>query len=312
MTEQITNDSLDRFRTLTSYDIGVFFKNYIEFIDTYYSNIINFFSGSSDIVPTLSFSKLDWLLKEYKKIIDVIILNANSLDNYEFWALTEYIEDIGHAIEAADNTSKWLRSSSTKNGYKQQIISEQMTSQGQGLEDLERKVLRSSNPNDTWVNTALENELREEDYTLDGGYLIKVIYKNNAALSLNSVVDNIDVPEKTYGLDIDQNILFTNDDLVVLSYKDTLLQCASILTALKREDDPSFPERGLNVKTLIGSNVAAISYPIIFRDLAANFATDDSFKSFSITDVRRDKDAILLDFTVQTKAGDSFNDSVQL
>jgi hypothetical protein len=312
MTEIITSDALDKFEQITSYDIRSFFINYLDFNDSHYSNIVNFFAGVSNVTPTESIDLLNYLIKEQKKIIDVTILNAVSLDNYEFWALVEYVEDIGHTLETTSNVSKWLRSSITKDGYKQQVIVEHMTSQHQGLEDVERKVLASNNPRDSWVDTALENQLTEEDYTLDGGYLIKIIYKNNNALFLEGVVDNIDEPKKTYGLDINRRIMFENSDIAVLSYEDTIRQCAEILTGLKRGDDPVFPDRGVNVKAIVGNSIAAIYYPAIFRDLAAVFATDDSFKSLFVTDIRREADAILLDFTVETKAGDVFNKSVQL
>lgn len=312
MTNIVTRDTLDDFERLSSYDIETFFNNYIEFSEFHYANITNFFSGVSSIVPTESINKLSWLVKEYKKIVDVTILNAVSLSNLQYWDLLEYIEDIGHALETADNSSKWLRSALTSTGYKQQVVVDYMLSQGETLEQAERKALKSTNFRDTWVETALENNLEEEDYDGDGGALIKVIYKNNSSLILEGVVDNIDTPEKTYGKDIDRNITFEDDDLKVLSYQDTLTQCVDILTNLKREDDPAFPDRGINTKAIIGGNLAAISYPSIFRDLAGNFATDDSFKAISITDVKKNQDIIYLDFQIETKAGDVFSRQVQL
>lgn len=312
MAEKISDTALDNFERLASYDIRTFFTNYLDFVDVQYANITNFFSGKSNVVPTTSFNKLDWLIREQKKVIDVTILNATSLQGYEYWTLLEYIEDIGHVLETANNASKWLRSSITKNGYKQQVQIDVVANQGQGLEGIERDKLKSTTFNDSWVQTALQNELREEDYDLSGGYLLKAIYKNNASIYLNSVVDNINTPEKTYGLDIDRNITFENDDLVTLPYKETIFQCAEILTGLKKEDDPAFPERGINSKLLVGSNIAAVSYPAIFRDLAANFATDDSFKSFAITNIRREQDALYVDFKVETKAGEYFNNTASI
>lgn len=311
MTEKISNDTLDNFQRLTSYDIRTFFQSYLSFIDVDYSNITNFYTAASNVVPTGSFNNLASLIEEQKKIIDVTILNAPSLNEYTYWALLEYVEDIGHVLETADNASKWLRSSITKTGYKQQVQMDLMADQGEGLESIERNKLRSTTFNDSWVQTALDNQLREEDYTLDGGYLIKAIFKNNSSIFLNGIVDNIDSPLKTYGLDIDRNLKIVDSDLAVLSYQDTILQCAEILTGLKKEDDPTFRDRGTNPK-LIGSNVAGISYPSIFRDLAANFATDDSFKSFGITKLRREQDAIYIDFKVTTKAGESFDSSKQI
>lgn len=310
-TENITKEILVRFKEITLFDIAGFLSRYVEFSDIHYSNIVNYFSGVSDVSPTESFNSLKNLTADYKVLSDIIVLNSASFDNYEFWILVEYIEDIGGALDSANNASKWLRSAVTKSGYKRQVVSNIVVSQGQKLEDIERDNLKSSNEDD-WVETALNNNLREEDYNLDGGSLIKVIYKNNAAFFLNGVVDNIDTPEKTYGLDIDRFIKFENDDLVVLSYRDTFLQSMKVLTDLKRGDDPAFYERGIDVKSIVGGSLAGISYPIVFRQLASNFSTDDGFKSFAITDVKRDKDAVLIEFEIESRAGEVFNDIMQV
>jgi hypothetical protein len=241
-----------------------------------------------------------------------VILNSASFDNYDYWALLEYVEDIGHALETVNNISKWLRSSIIGIGNQANVRVDIMAEQGEGLESIERNKIRSIEYNDSWVQTALENELREEDYDLSGGYIIRAVFKNNASIFLNSVVDNIDSAEKTYGKDIDRNIGWSDDDLNVLEYKDTILQSADILTGLRKGDDPSFPDRGINPKILVGSNIAAISYPTIFRDLAASFATDDSFKSFGITKIKREQDSLEIEFRVSTRAGDTFNRSSQV
>lgn len=312
MNETIDDIVIDDFERLTSYDVGTFFENYLEFIEIHYSNITNFYSGISNVVPTVANNKLANLIKEHKKIIDVTILNAESISDHGYWQLLEYIEDIGHVLETANNVSKWLRSSTTKNGYKQQVIVEYMLGQGESLELAERRSLKSNDPSETWIETALQNELREDDYDLDGGYLIKATYKNNASLFLTGIVDNIDTPEKTYGLDIKKTLEWSNSDLVTLNYQDTIQQCAEILANLQKEQDPAFPERGISTKSIIGQSSAGISYPIIFRDLATNFATDDSFKSFQIIDIRRQNDAIYLDFSVETKGGDIISNSIAI
>lgn len=313
MSEQITDQILDDFEAATKYDISQFLADYISFIETDYSTIANYYSGFSDINPKGELKRLDNLIKEQKKIIEIIGLNANTLANYEFWVVTEYIEDIGNALETAYNSNIWLRSSQTKDGFKRNIVMITTTAQNQGLEELERDNLKSNDP-DSWVDTALQNQLREEDYTLAGGYLIKVIYKNNSAIALNSVIDNVDAPEKTYGKDIDRRVIIdtTESDLTCLSHADTLAQSAKILTDLKKGDDPDFIDRGLDVKNTVGGNIAAISYPIIFRQLAGNFATDDSFKSFAIKDIKRDIDALFVEFEVETRSREIIPQSLPL
>lgn len=314
MNEFIDKQTLDDFYRITSYNVEVFINTFTDFAENDYPNISNFFSGSSDVLPTESLYKLKSLISEKKKVTDVIILNSTSLENYKYWVLVDKIESIGYVLESANNISKWSRSASTKSGYRQQVIDMVTLSQGQTLQDVERKLLASSDP-DSWALTAIENSLAEDDYTLEGGQLIKAIYKNNNSLFLEGVVDNIDAPEKTYGLDIDQNITIdlVTEDLKVLSYQNTLLQSMKILTNLNVEDDPDFPSRGLKLKgTVLGGNVAGISYPIIFRDLALNFATDDSFKSVTVIDIRRDQDGVYLDFNAETRVKGIFSSSVRL
>ena len=143
--------------------------------------------------------------------------------------------------------------------------------------------------------------------------MIQFSSKNNTSFFINGIVDNIDSADKTYGLDIDQIIKFSNDDLNVLGYKDTMFQSVSILTNLQKGDDPAFPDRGIDVKSVVGqnSNLAGIAYPIIFRQLAANFATDDSLKSFSITDVKKNVEVTEIQFQVETRTGDFFSQTIR-
>lgn len=310
MTEPLTSDTLDDFESITKFPIRTFLQDYTDFVDTFYSQITDFFSGNNTIVPTEAFNRLQSLTQRQHDAINVVILNNSTLDNYEFWILTEYLEDIGQSLETANNLSRWLRSAVTQDGYKQQVITEEILSQGQQLEAFERDVIGSTQPQDTWVDTALQNQLREEDYDLTGGQLLSVSFKNSLSLSLDSVVDNIDAPQKTYGLDVNQTLTWESDDLEVLSYDDTLQQSISILASLKRGDDPAFPDRGVNAK--VGGNIAGISYPIIFRDMAQVFATDDCFKSFAVTDVSRNQDAVFINYQVQTKAGSFASKNVQV
>ncbi len=310
VSEVIKPETIERFEELTSYNITLFLSNYVLFVDVEYGNIVNYYSGISKSNPTKSLNSLNWLIDEQKKIIDVFILNSSSFDNYQFWTLLEYIEDIGSTLQTADNSSKWLRSTITKDGYKQLIETEYVARQGESIEDIERNVLASSDSQESWVDTALRNELNEEDYTLEGGYFLKVTYKNNSGITIQSVVDNINTSDKTYGLDIQKDLLFENNDLKVLGYRDTILQAANIYVNLLKGDNPTFPNDGIDKKMIIGSAIAAVSYPVIFRQLASLYAKDDRFKEFMIQNVRRDKDAIFIDFQVKTRAKEVISETV--
>lgn len=310
--EPLSDDLLDNFERLTGYDVRAFLNSFLSFSDSDYPAINNFYVGTSDVLPTVALTHLTSLIAEYGRLNDVIQLNATLLEAYQYWVLTEYLDTISHSLESTQRLSRWARSAPTKSGYRKQVISDYMLGQGETLQDVNRKVLGSNDP-DGWVDVALQNGLAEDDYTLLGGTLIKVIFQNNTSFVLNSVVDNVDSQDKVYGTDVRATIGFDEDteDLVVLSPANTNLQSIEILSSLQKGDDPSIPQDGMVLKgTVLGGNIAGVAFPALFRDLAANFATDDSFKAIGITDVRRDADVTYLDITVQPKSGDLKKSSI--
>lgn len=307
--EDLTKDVLDDFKTLTKFDIKSLLQDYSDFVKTDYNQIVNYYNGITITRPATSFSNLKDLTKRGIQAIEVTIGSNSTLENYQYWVLLEYIENINSFLETCNNLSRWCRSVVTGAGYQRNILVDKMLNQGQTLENFEEVVLGGQDPQEDWIDTALQNQMKEEDYDLQGGQLMKVTYKGGG-LWLQGVVDNIDSSMKIYGLDLNRNITWENDDLQILDYTDTLLQSVDILATLKQGDDPDFIARGINAK--IGGNIAGITYPIIFRAMASSFATDDSLQSFSITDISRQQDAVFINYTVRTKTGDFFSNKAQL
>lgn len=307
----LTVDMIADFKIATSYDVTAFFSNYISFVDNNYPAIADYFSGISIVYPTDSFNALFSLIKEGQKIESVMQANASAMGAYEYWIVAEQIDDINNALMTANNASKWLRSSITSNKYVPAVQVNYMSRQNQGLEDIERDVLKSDNPEEDWVQTALDNGLREEDYSLSGGYLIKVVYNNAKSINIQTIIDNINTSDKTYGLDLNKQLTFIDSDLQVLSYKDTAFQSALILGGLVQGDNPTYPQVGIS-NQFIGSNIASVAYPTLFRQMAATFSTDDSFKNFAIIDVSRSQDIINVEFSISTRAGEVFKQIIQL
>lgn len=304
--EEIPIDILDEFKSFTQYDVEQFLVDYVNFADNHYNNIYTYYSGESDVRDSLSFDELKRLIGEQMKITDIFTSNSKSLTNYGYWILLEKIEDIGLQLGTTSNLSRWLRSSKISGDlYNTSLEREYTAIQGQSLEQIEQDVSSSTNSQGDWVDTALRNELAEEDYNVtEGGYLLKISFKNRSSIFLGSVVDNIDSIEKTYGLDINRVLLFENDDLKVLSPKETILQAAEILSDLHRGDNPFHLNDGIDERIIIGSTIMGIAYPIVFRQLADTFGKDDTFASISIIDVTNDSDSVLIEFEVETRAGE--------
>lgn len=305
--ETLSDEILDFFFSLTGVDVREFFQDFINFIDNNYTDIANYYSGITTEPNAIAFAELDDINRRHGNIIDLFDVNANRFQNYDGWILLERVEEVGTLLETINNLRRWLRSNATNSGFSTRPQIPYVAKQSESLEDIQQNVVSSNEPQDDWVELALSNDLREEDYTNEGGYILKVDFQNNELLILNSVVDSIDTVEKAYGLDIDRKLTFDDSDLKVLSPRQTIEQAANILVGLQRGDNPAFPNDGVDVNKLIGSSLIGISYPTIFRQLSNSFSKDDTFKSFSVINIRQNQDALFVDFSIETRAGDVLN-----
>ena len=307
MIEVLDSATVDEFTSITRYPLVSYFQKFDSFMKNDYKNIIGYYSGNTSTLNTEPFNNLNDLIDQTQDLFAVFSLNKNVLSNYKFWILIDNIEQIDTALLMINNASKWLRSTISNGGFNPNPAIEIPFNQGQTLESIERDVLGSSDWDNTWSNLASKNDLREEDYTSQGGFLIKANFdyiSNN--FKINSIVDN-PVGDKVLGIDLDRKIQYdtVNQDLVILAPKDTFYQNASILVNLKQGDNPEFPNQGVNSKLIVGSNINNITYPIIFRQLSALMRADDTIKSFTIIDINRLQDSVNLQFTIESRLGDA-------
>jgi len=315
--ESVTQDMVDSFFDLTKFDVGKYIDDFVFFTQSQYPSILEYYDSQDYTWPAEEMKACKELLKRAHKAEELLTIHSESLDAYKFWILSEHLDDMRWLLETANKSEMWSRSIPT---FKKTAVSSYMMRQGQLLERVNTDVAFSSDP-DNWVNIGMDNKLMETDYSIEGGVLIKLRFNSNGVTKIFSVLDGLDIPEKIYGKDIDANIKFvetttlqnpdlpesvtnrriTVNDLAVLGYEDTLLQTIQILTNLKNGDDPSFPDRGMRLQ--VGSSLASIFYPAIFRELSGNFATDDSFNSVSVINIKTETDAVFIEFEVETRIG---------
>jgi len=172
----------------------------------------------------------------------------------------------------------------------------------QTLENLSKTVGSVDVEND-WIKIALRNDLAEEDYTTEGGNVLSIAFRNKLKINIQSIVDNID-GEKIYGIDINKQITFIDDDLQALSYQDTIKQTVDVLANLRMGHTPEFPLDGVQSKLVVGSNRNSVAYPILFRQLYSTFQKDDTLKSFAVKKIENTEDILEMDFEVETRFGE--------
>lgn len=311
------NNVLNEFKQITQIDIADFFSRVILFINNERRSIINFYNGSSSEIDPKSFTVLKKLQKELKQIFESFQLNSNSFYNSRWWDLLEQIELIDNNFNSLKNIHRWSRSSLTKFGYDSNIQLSYVMSENQTLEKISQDILLQENPNDQWYDIALLNDLKEEDYSIDGGKEIQLSFpKINRGLMIQSVMD-VMVGKAVYGLDLDQNFQFSFDsngfcDLKILNYNDTILQAVSILAKLKKNSNPDYPNQGLQSSIIIGGNRALMNYPIIIRQMTQTFSTDDTLKNFTVKNIAFEQDNLLISYEVETRLDEVFDGQISI
>ena len=304
---------LNIFEKVTRYPATQLLQDYIDFTDNDVSKLYQFYSGNSKTLNIEANDELDRLRLEIDLMFDVIRSNSYGLRSGEFWDLLEYFEDIRTKLDTIYNMPKYLHSSRFRGQMNSNVQLEHATKQNQTLEQMVSE-LGSSNPQQDWIDLALRNDLREEDYTTDGGKLLKVTLQQARSIKVTSVFD-VMIGDNVYGKDLDKKITFDSveNDLKILNYKDTLLQAVRILAGLRQNDNPEFPQNGIQKALIIGTNQNSAAYPVLLRQLYDTFGNDDTLFSFTLTNFDRESgDAVLIEFNVEAITGEIITETLVL
>lgn len=309
------NDILVEFKRVTGKDILSFFKESLNFFQTDYDTIVQYFSGKLKSIDSLCFKRFELLRQRRDEMFEAYHNHGNVMKGSGWWIILEQLEEIDSRLNTLQNINRWARSSATSFSYSPNIQIQHVLGQFETLEGVAKNILDQNNFQDSWTKIALDNQLSEEDYSTDGGVSLNLQLDNTVGLGVvvNSVVDFL-VGKSIYGKDLDKKLTIdsTTEDLVVLSYDDTMLQTVNILIGLRKNDNPDYPYLGLQSTVVVGSNRAIFNFPIISRQLSETFESDDSIKNFQILDLSVEQDNVAISFSVKTRLNEVIPSSVLL
>lgn len=304
----------NEFKSLTKKDVRQFLINWSIFFENDYTKIQNFYEGKLKTISSEPFNNFDKIKKESVDIMNTFSLFSPSLSNLKWVELLELIEDINGRLNTLNKIYKWARSTKNFVGYSQSLKKEYTLSQYDNLEKVSQKIQQSSNPQNDWYQIAVDNLLKEEDYTSEGGKNLFVSLDSNInQVKVVSVVDTMQ-DKNILGKDLSKVIEFDseNNDLKILSPDDTFKQSILILITLKKNDNPDFPENGIQKGLVVGQNRALLNFPVLNRQLSETFANDDTMKNFTLKGFRFEEDNLFVDFEVQNRLDEIETISQQL
>lgn len=307
-------NTIDRFKYYTRYDIEIFLQLYSYFIQNNLQSIVQFFEDSINNPNKESFDFLESMMTEIAKIKILIKLNKNSFHQIDDWELLDFLEGIDTKLQTINNTDKWTRSSRTQNSWSGNVIQTTYTLRDdQTLEQVSEDVYGGSTSQDDWMRIAIENDLSESDYQVKGGNRINITKQNASSPNyfLNSIIDNL-VGQKLYGIDINKKLGFTNNDLNVLNYNDTVVQSVLILVSVKKGDNPEFNSLGVDPKLAVGASYGSLKFSSIIRQLQQVFTTDDSLRNFSVTNVSYNNGVLTISYRVDTFYNLTYNSTTSI
>ena len=307
-------DTVQKFSVVVRYDMEMFLQVYSYFLDNNQPNIERYFTEENYPPDANSFTALAQLIQEATKIANLIQIHSASFIQIDDWEFLEFFENIRTSLDSIDNTSKYSRSSKSQNSWQNSSsIPVSITlGEGQTLEEIQRKMF-GGNFDDDWVNIALQNNMSEEDYGVNGGELVVVNKQTGSTPNffLNSVVDNL-IGEALYGLDYPEKMTFdtTANDVLILSYNDTVLQSINILTTMKMGDNPEFPNMGIDPRIVSGSNYNLFRNAQIGTQMEKLFATNDTLQNFSMISISYKNGDMFMTYSVGTFYNNVYNNKV--
>ena len=293
--------SAEKYYNITKIDIQQFFQDTVDFINEGYPSILSYYEGGD--LPADSFKVLDDLLVRAESIDAAFFNFSDQMKTLDMWDLLDTFEDSWGQLLTINNTSKWMRSSRVGR-YDGKFYLERALKDFENFEQVASSV-GSNDPQNDWEEIAVSNFIIEEDYSpRSGGPIFKISLSSSANFGIQTVVDSL-VGERILGKDVDKRFYFANNDLSIVEYKDAINQTIDTIMNTLKGDIPEFPEDGVS-NEFIGTNVSAIQYPTLFRNLSTMFAKDDRFIEVNLLSLSRKDDYIIMKIKIKTINSDSY------
>jgi hypothetical protein len=294
--------AIEEFEEITGYPLLKYLSDYVRFNATHYDRILSYNGGlvKSPFMP--SFNLLANLLRRSRLLTETSNDFRDQLNRSDFWGVIEMCDDIKITLETVENSARYLRSSVTKKNFNTTQEVDHVLSSRQTLERVALDVTGSIDKENDWIELAMKNDVKEEDYTPEGGLILQLTSEESGT-TVESVVDTL-TKDSIYGKDIKRVLNFTDNDLEILPPRKTFEQSVGILSQLRKGDNPEYNEDGIQTSLAVGQNYASFAYPIIVRQLNDTFKKDDTIRSIKVLGIKPQEDALFIEFEIESRAGD--------
>ena len=296
----IREQVITNFTKLTNFPMTEFLAEAKTFFSEDVNEIVNFFKGHSNFLDKQKVKRLNSLAEKAIIITNFFYEKKGVMKTVDYWELLDTVEEIKSKLQYYQNISKYLRSSIVKGVSRSGVVFDYTMNDQDTLESISKDFIGEKDHENDWTQHALDNDLKEQDWDIEGGEKLKLRKQLFQSNLVTSIIDNT-IGEKIYGKDIKRLIELKDNDLVVLNYRETVNQTVDTLSVLKKGDIPEFPDLGIDPSLYTGENYSQLNFISISRELKRIFSSDDLFKDFEIVDIRHEEGDVFIEYKVNTK-----------
>lgn len=296
----IKEQVITNFTKLTNFPMAEFLTESKIFFTEDVNEIVNFFKGYTNFLDKQKVKKLNSLSEKSIVITNFFYEKKGVMNTVDYWELLDTIEEIKSKLQYYQNISKFLRSSVINGVSRSGVVFDYTMNNQDTLEGISKDFIGEDDYENDWTKHALDNDLKEEDWDIEGGENLKLRKQLFQRDLVTSMIDNT-IGERIYGKDIKRLFELKDDDLVVLDYKETVQQTVDTLSVLKKGDIPEFPDLGIDSSLYKGTNYSQLNFVSIGRELKRIFSSDDLFKDFEVIDIRHEQGDVFIEYKVDTK-----------
>lgn len=279
---------LDKFQQVTGYDIRSFFQSYVDFVNNYYSSIVDYYQGGD--MNGEAFQAMNNILKEISIIEPLFKLHETTLDDISMWDILDMFSEIQTKMLTIRNSDRWMRSARLNRTNTLQM--KRQLRMGESFEVVSQDI-EDENPDDDWVNIVTPQYITEEQYEdREGSNNFYVNLKTTGNNNIETLVDTL-VEDNILGKDFSTSFDFVDNDIEVVQHDESLEQALDIILKSVAGCVPEYKDYGLP-ENYIGTTINAIQYPAIFKSLMNMFQRDGRWKSCELLEVTRQEDAVFL------------------
>jgi len=306
----LADDTVDRFVQITRFDLRSYINQWTAFVSTDYQKIIDYYKGDVDMLDENAVKNLNEVEQKAKQLSDILYNTDMIYDRDDFWNLIDYLDNIRARIRVTRSISKFLRTTRYP-GFEESSLSVNYQVSDYDTPESIAAIDRET-PNDTWADIYLKNHKLETDYQAEtGGYNLVLGKRQLNNLFIEAVIDNLS-GDNIYGKDIDKMFVYENDDIKVLTPRQTAVQSIEQLATLSKGEIPEYADLGVSEDIRIGSNIGAINVPFIVREMKEAFSTDDTLLGFGVANIKREETTLFNEFSIETFHNFVVNSSIAI